>query len=96
MATAADHLPDDKDALRAARIEDGADPNDALARACQKAGDDVRALGVGAMTTFAGAVFIARKQGDGTVSEAYIATQGDSRALLMTRDGKITVKIYAD
>jgi serine/threonine protein phosphatase PrpC len=72
-----------------ARIEAGVDPAQALSEATQRAGDRVRALGVGAMTTFAGAVIMGRKTPSGVQAEAYIATVGDSRALLVSHDGTV-------
>ena len=50
--------------------------------------DRVQSLGVGAITTFAGAVVVA--QGD--AYDAYVAIAGDSRALLFDRNGRLREK----
>jgi serine/threonine protein phosphatase PrpC len=72
-----------------ARIEAGADPEQTLIEAALQAGERVRALGVGAMTTFAAAVLIARRRTDAIHLEAHIATVGDTRILLVDVNGNV-------
>ena len=74
------------------QIHGGADPIETLRHATGKAGDAVRAFGVGAMTTFAGVVLVAKGEGDGRTREAFVATVGDSRAILFDRQGRVKQK----
>jgi serine/threonine protein phosphatase PrpC len=71
-----------------AAIEGGEEPQHALRSAILLANDQVQSLGVGAITTFAGAVVVA--QGD--AYDAYVAIAGDSRALLFDKNGKLREK----
>lgn len=68
-----------------AQIERGEEPQAALRNAIIKAGRDVLALGVGAVTTFAGAVVVATPGS----CEAYVAVVGDSRVMQVDRAGKL-------
>ncbi|MFZ5468494.1 MAG: PP2C family protein-serine/threonine phosphatase [Myxococcota bacterium] len=63
------------------KIESGADPEEALRESVHAASEAVRALGVGAVSTFAGAVVVNHK--------AYVVTVGDSRVLLFDRLGTL-------
>ncbi len=74
-------------------LENGADPEQALRDGVGRASEAVRALGVGAVSTFTAAAIITRYK-DGAVASrtAYIASVGDSRALLVEKSGKLKEK----
>jgi serine/threonine protein phosphatase PrpC len=67
------------------RVEEGEEPAQALRDAVAKAGSQVHALGVGAVTTFAGAIVVASPQG----LTATVAVVGDSRVFRVDKAGKV-------
>lgn len=75
-----------------AAIAAGTDPEQALRKSVADAGDAVRALGVGAMTTFAAAAVIATPENGSWKGVAHVAVVGDSRALLFAADGRLKDK----
>ncbi|MGQ0506065.1 MAG: PP2C family protein-serine/threonine phosphatase [Myxococcaceae bacterium] len=79
------------DALAA--IHAGGEPQETLRDGVHKASDAVRGLGVGAVSTFTAAVLITEFK-EGVVSSrcVYVATVGDSRALLIDKKGTLKNK----
>ncbi len=76
-----------------AAIEGGKAPEEALREGVTRASDGVRALGVGAVSTFTGAVIITQFKDQQVVSrKVHVATVGDSRALLIDKAGKLKEK----
>ncbi len=73
-------------------IAAGGDPEQQLRKSVAQAGDAVRSLGVGAMTTFAAAVVVARPEGGSWKGTAHVAVVGDSRAILFAADGTMKEK----
>lgn len=70
-------------------IEEGTAPDQALREAVTRASTAVRRLGVGAMTTFAGAVLIAHPRDGGWSCQVHVAVVGDSRVLLFDSAGAL-------
>lgn len=72
------------------RIAEGGEPEEALLDAVRQASAGVRALGVGAVSTLAGAVVSIVRQPDGALSrKAHVVAVGDSRVLLVGKDGVV-------
>lgn len=76
----------------ARKIELGAEPHMALKEAVKAASDQIRALGVGAVSTFAGAVVTVQLEATGPVRTAHVISVGDSRVLLVDAKGVVKEK----
>ncbi|HEY8208060.1 MAG TPA: hypothetical protein VIG99_11305 [Myxococcaceae bacterium] len=70
-------------------VESGGDAAKALRTAINRASEAVHALGVGAMTTFAGVVLVGEPQGGRWKCRAHVAVVGDSRVLLVGPSGEV-------